>query len=143
MQERSYQSEGFVRVLIRRAGSKAKRKQLSISAMKKCLLVALLLVCLGLLHIIASSVAAHGTLSKARSAPWTSHEVESAAVHFLANEPTFQFSGTDFTVDEGGNFATITVTRSGDSSVSASVDYSSTDGTAYTIRSWGKDGIDC
>jgi hypothetical protein len=41
---------------------------------------------------------------------------------------TFQFSSSGYSVNEGDGFVTVTVTRSGDTSVAASVDYTSSDG---------------
>src|SRR5215831_19916312 len=51
---------------------------------------------------------------------------------------TFQFSSSNYSVGEGGGSAVITVTRSGDTSSPATVDYATSDGTAsersdYTI----------
>jgi hypothetical protein len=44
--------------------------------------------------------------------------------------PTLQFSASDFTVDENAVTATITVTKAGQSSMSSSVEYYTTDGNA-------------
>src|SRR5215831_6297986 len=51
---------------------------------------------------------------------------------------TFQFSSSNYSVGEGGGSAVITVTRSGDTSSPATIDYATSDGTAsersdYTI----------
>src|SRR5215831_641466 len=43
---------------------------------------------------------------------------------------TFQFSSAGYSANEGDGIATITVTRSGDTSTAATVDYASSDGTA-------------
>jgi hypothetical protein len=47
-----------------------------------------------------------------------------------ASVPTLQFSATNFTASEGNNFATITVTRAGDTTGASTVRYTTSDGTA-------------
>jgi hypothetical protein len=42
--------------------------------------------------------------------------------------PTFQFSSSGYSVNESDGFATVTITRTGDASVAASVDYATSDG---------------
>lgn len=48
----------------------------------------------------------------------------------VASTNTVQFSATNYTVSEGGVIATITVTRTGATTSTASVDYATSDGTA-------------
>src|SRR6266576_4712273 len=81
------------------------------------------LICLGLLQFVDPKAAADQIVSNARTALLTPHISATEnirAASLLANEPTFQFSSANFAVNEAASFATITVTRTGDSSVSAS-----------------------
>jgi Metallo-peptidase family M12B Reprolysin-like/Calx-beta domain len=49
---------------------------------------------------------------------------------FIVTLPTMQFNAANYSVDENANFATITVTRTGDTSGSSSIDFETGDDTA-------------
>jgi hypothetical protein len=65
------------------------------------------------------------------------HPVGNQVANFIAIPlPTVQFSVSDYGVNEGDIFATITVTRTGDTSIASTVDFASSNGTASQLKDY-------
>ncbi|HEY6802349.1 MAG TPA: Calx-beta domain-containing protein [Pyrinomonadaceae bacterium] len=64
------------------------------------------------------------------STPFGSSASQPVPLYFVRQVPTFQFSATDYSVNEDPTAAVITVVRTGDTGTSASVFYSTHDGSA-------------
>src|SRR6266576_943788 len=63
-----------------------------------------------------------------------------SAGNFVVTAPLIQFNSSAFSVNEGDGSATITITRTGDTTDASTVDYRTTDTDTFTVNCAAKNG---